>query len=109
MSHTDGPWWVDGPGEGIEVHDTFGRTASVWGEQGDGDEAWANAQLISAAPDLLAACRLLLASLVDWCEVADPDDQRDDDYLAIDAAKAAIAKAEGVTTEGTNGEERSLD
>jgi hypothetical protein len=55
----------------------------------------ANARLIAAAPDLLAACRCLLASLVDWCDLADEDDQRAEDYRAIDAAKAAIATAEG--------------
>ena len=57
MSHTPGPWWVDGPDEGIEVHDTFGRTASVWGDQDDNSEAWANARLIAAAPDMLDALR----------------------------------------------------
>jgi hypothetical protein len=52
MAHTPGPWWVDaGPGEGVEVHDGFGRTASVWGDE---DTATANARLIAACPDMLA-------------------------------------------------------
>lgn len=56
----------------------------------------ADARLISASPELLAACRNLLGCLEDWCEIADDDDQREDDHLAIAAAKAAISKAEGV-------------
>lgn len=82
MAHTPGPWWVDAdPGEGVEVHDGFGRTASVWGEE---DTATANARLIAAAPDLLAALR----RLVDYCD-------NHSDYDSIGAACAAIAKAEG--------------
>ena len=89
MAHTPGPWWVDGPGEGIEVHDTFGRTASVWGDVGEGDEAWANARLIAAAPELLAALKAHLpwreAPVQGWGCWAD--------------AVAAINKAEGRTDE----------
>lgn len=84
MAHTPGPWWVDGPGEGIEVHATFGRTASVWGEGGCGREAWANARLMAAAPELLAA----LKRLVEYCN-------NHSDYDAIGEADDAIAKAEG--------------
>lgn len=55
MSHTPGPWWVedtDHPmGEGREVHDGFGMTASV---HGDSATAAANARLIAACPDMLA-------------------------------------------------------
>jgi hypothetical protein len=50
---------------------------------------------MAAAPELLDACRRLHSSLVDWCDIADPDDQRDEDHQAIAAAEAAIAKAEG--------------
>lgn len=52
-------------------------------------------RLMAAAPALLDACRRLHSSLVDWCDIADPDDQRDEDHQAIAAAEAAIAKAEG--------------
>jgi hypothetical protein len=88
MSHTPGPWWVDGPDEGIEVHDTFGRTASVWGDQGANSEAWANASLIAAAPDLLAAARLANQELIDM-------GQGSSGSPALVALWAAIAKAEG--------------
>lgn len=101
MSHTPGPWWVektDHPmGEGREVHDDWGLTANV---NGDSATSQANAALISAAPDLLEACEMLLTYLGDW------DDPEDETCVA---ARKAIAKAKGVSMEGTNGEERSLD
>jgi hypothetical protein len=80
--HTPGPWWVDGPGEGIEVHDTFGRTASVWGE---GAEAWANARLIAAATELLAALKAGLHQL-------EGDTGK---HCLCKLFRTAIAKAEG--------------
>lgn len=89
MAHTPGPWWVDGPGEGIEVHDTFGRTASVWGEGGAGGEAWDNARLIAAAPELLAA----LKELVHYDEGSSEQGSYGHDVLQL--CKRAIAKAEG--------------
>jgi hypothetical protein len=52
-------------------------------------------RLMAAAPELLAACRMLRACLADWCEIAEDDDQRDDDHQAMRDAQAAIAKAEG--------------
>jgi hypothetical protein len=59
----------------------------------------ADARLIAAAPNLLAALKAHLPwhtePVQGWGVWAD--------------AVAAIAKAEGVTMEGTNGKERSLD
>ena len=49
----------------------------------------ADAALISAAPDLLAALRSLL-DLVPMCEAGDPTR-----WLAACEARAALAKAEG--------------
>lgn len=98
MAHTPGPWWVDGPGEGIEVHDTFGRTASVWGDVGEESEAWANARLIAAAPDMLDALRAVKSEFIDMYEECYPNDESDNDVTAaIDMVIAAIAKAEGRT------------
>jgi hypothetical protein len=92
MSHTPGPWWVedsDHPmGEGREVYDGFGRTASVYG---DTLTAEANARLIAAAPELLAALR----EVADGCarRLRKGKDQGDLDTLRL--CRTAIAKAEG--------------
>ena len=51
----------------------------------------ANAGLIAAAPDLLAACE----GLVDWI---DPNEAMDGLNREIDDARAAIAKAKGETS-----------
>ncbi len=106
MSHTPGPWWVEGTdhpmGEGREVYDGFGRTASVYGAS---PTAAANASLIAAAPEMLAALR----EVADGCErrLRKGKDQGDLDTLRL--CRTAIEQAEGVTTEGTNGKKRSLD
>jgi len=84
MAHTEGPWWAcppDADSGNWEVEDGYGHTATVYG---DDDPAAANARLIAAAPDLLAA----LKRLVDYCD-------NHSDYDSIGAACAAIAKAEG--------------
>lgn len=91
MAHTPGPWWVDGPGEGIEVHDTFGRTASVWGEGGKESEAWANARLIAAAPELLAALKFIVN------DCPEPGEAAQLTAHGYNLACSAIAKAEGRT------------
>lgn len=76
-----------------EVSDGFGATATVYG---DPETATANARLIAAAPDLLAALRSVNAELIELYERAYPDDETDNDTTAaIDMAIAAIAKAEG--------------
>ena len=100
MSHTPGPWhyaepnkshqrpmvWRDS--DGYLIADCSGATVVGY------DEAKANARLIAAAPDLLAACRALCAAYdngeaiggeMAWEQV--------DDSWAL--AKDAIAKAEG--------------
>lgn len=90
MGHTPGPWEVAMPGEVDEhyaVLDGFGHTASVYGYPEENAAALANARLISAAPDLLAACEELLIYLGDW------DDMENDTCAA---ARKAIAKAKGV-------------
>ena len=114
MAHTPGPWSND------HSHPEWERNV-VWA--GDlvvahvvddqHDDADANAHLIAAAPELLAALKM-------WMELETTCDGRrpcycDDPEIAKHGkcyacmATDAIAKAEGVTTEGTNGKERSLD
>ncbi len=100
MSHTPGPWWVedsDHPmGEGREVYDGFGRTASVYG---DSPTAEANARLIAAAPEMLAALKvwLELETTCDGrrpCYCEDPEIAKHGKCYACMAVNA-IAKAEG--------------
>jgi hypothetical protein len=93
MSHTPGPWDVDD--DTMEIfsitpgHST-GWIAKVLGNDDNGrpltpDEMAANARLIAAAPDLLAACKLALTA----------GDQQYVQFILRDV----IAKAEGVTME----------
>lgn len=55
----------------------------------------ANAHLIAAAPDLLAALELALYDFDTWGEVWQSDDDDGVNFPAINAARAAIAKARG--------------
>lgn len=98
--HTPGPWLIAesvvsrhaitnmrrirSKNEGLE----HGAVCDVYGIK-DGSEASANAILIAAAPDLLAALKSIAIALRD--EVLVHDDQRE----AMRAATAAIAKATG--------------
>lgn len=75
-AHTPGPWVANG--SAIEDRPKRGPTTVI----AYGVEAAADAHLIAAAPDLLAA--LKKADRAPW-----------GDYSWIDEARAAIAKAEG--------------
>ena len=103
MGHTPGPWtlhgWADNDYEINAALDTVCNVPGFDDDTVDADRAEANARLIAAAPELLAACRMPRACLADWCEIAEDDDQRDDDHQAMRDAQAAIAKAEGRTNE----------
>lgn len=81
--HTPGPWkfedeYVRAPG-GDAVADPYCQATAEWGE-----EMEANARLISAAPELLEACKKAV-SLID----------RGYELDARHSLNAAIAKAEG--------------
>jgi hypothetical protein len=62
--HTEGPYWIAQPGEDdndspyIEIHDGYGRTATVYGEVSD-PETQATALVLAAAPDLLESVKEL--------------------------------------------------
>lgn len=104
--HTAGPWVVallpdDG---GPSIHTAgYGISRRIAGVDSGGwtktplDEANANARLIAAAPDLLAALRELVRANTSWNAAVESCIGRPvawtDDYL--DAARAAIAKSEG--------------
>lgn len=96
MSHTPGPWAVGDKrgvwaGPVVMANDGQRGVAFVCGESD------ANARLIAAAPDLLAACEALCDRLTGWMDetAADDDDRERQDEAALDMADAAIAKAEG--------------
>lgn len=86
--HTPGPWKLDGVWglvigpKGQEICAIHARLPEVPTEQ-----AKENARLIAAAPDLLEACRKLLAFLESTI-IKGP---------AVDELRAAIDKAEGDT------------
>ena len=77
MAHTPGPWkvsyyaatrkpahrWTVGGYEWVEPYG-----ATVCEMSGNPERAEANAHLIAAAPDLLAALRELVEAVTPWCE-----------------------------------------
>ncbi len=106
--HTPGPWVFDGSGIhkeavtmvefGLEIHvqriaaiyvaDDFEFTSSEAEERFQA-EAEANAHLIAAAPDLLAACESVIA------RISDPSVDREKDDESLRLLRAAIARAKG--------------
>ena len=109
MGHTPGPWGCDG----TEVHAEHLVICNAYRSRTDDEGNWmrseeveANARLIAAAPDLLAACQ----AIANDCErVLDGDDfsgMPDAELFRafLDVLRPAIAKAEG-----TDGQDRSLD
>jgi hypothetical protein len=98
-THVPGPWAVAQPSADgnssahIEIHDPFGRTATVYGEVDD-EETQCTARLIAAAPDLLAA----LQAEQEWCERAYDgtlDPEWDYETMVGDLRRAALAKVIG--------------
>lgn len=78
---------------------TYNERPDCFVPTADGAESLANARLIAAAPDLLAACRALLAlpggplgQAVEWTLEVEYGDAA---FVAVDAMRAAIAKALG--------------
>ena len=107
--HTAGPWQivrahgvpigvglrVNSAGKECNVFTLFGNTMDKSDDEPDLATLEANAALISAAPDLLAACKLLRTRLESFVgAVADITDCRFD-VDALKLADAAIAKAGG--------------
>jgi hypothetical protein len=95
MSHTAGPWKLLPYGD--NECDVCGRDNSLVcilreGDTSPDDDWQSDANLISAAPDLLAACEELLIYLGDW-------DDMDNDTCA--AARKAIAKAKGENSDAS--------
>jgi hypothetical protein len=80
--HTPGPWKVDSDGDGAIVDQRGWCMARV---NLDIFDCGANARLIAAAPDLLAALEAMLA---EYDSITDPDS-------VCVAARTAIRKAKG--------------
>lgn len=105
MPHTPGPWTIHGWGEdNYEVNADDETVCNVPGfddETVDSDRAEANARLIAAAPELLAACRSLVDEIDSWVWVNVGGKVRafevSGGYAAYlqNLVRAAIAKAEG--------------
>lgn len=99
VKHTPGPWRLfmttdgrkligigESTGEGIADHG-FGTWRS-------GEEQLANARLIAAAPDLLEALKTCLSTYVDLANSGDAGFWDPEKEAHVQAARAAIAKAE---------------
>ena len=96
--HTPGPWTVDWSDDGPLIYTGDLLIASVSGStehvevQGlDGETTEANAWLIAAAPDLLAALERILARL----EMLNLFIERGEDAKVVEQARAAIGNATG--------------
>lgn len=109
MVHTEGPWKVNGkPGyEAPEIRAAGRRIARVLYHLGSEDnEVDANAALIAAAPDLLAACELGLKTIALMTPFPTSDEDTIINRAIIQAAEeadevravlyAAIAQAKGI-------------
>jgi antitoxin (DNA-binding transcriptional repressor) of toxin-antitoxin stability system len=107
--HTPGPWGIGDSGtrsDGIWIEPTDKNAnvlADIVGRLNDGedtqitDEDIANARLIAAAPDLLAAANLALEYFEQCVMSCDPDEAEEESGDVPEAAKlrAAILKATG--------------
>lgn len=90
-NHTPGPWFAKGRYIGTKNHMSYiGECRDVNGNWSDDAKASADAQLIASAPELLEALK----------EVFVIGDRLVDDVYGrefVEKAKAAIAKAEGLS------------
>lgn len=95
-NHTPGPWVIGKQDHDVMTVDTANGTAicDVYVDSDDRRPP-ANANLIAAAPDLLAALETLERMVSKMRYTLDDDDP------ALEPARAAIAKAKGATKEKT--------
>ena len=92
--HTPGPWLI-AEGDGTFVYALNGQgfnrfDIKVQGQKAPLDEMAANARLIAAAPDMLAACELAERFINPHC---DPENM--DSREAVRVLREAIRKAKG--------------
>lgn len=99
MAHTPGPWKQGKDWQDIEAHDPLdsprpwgiATVADSCGYGNGSSESQANARLIAAAPDLLAACKGMAEEAAN---ILANDDPSSDKGQASQALLDAIAKAE---------------
>jgi len=95
-THTPGPWAFTDEMYGLDhmrvygVNDHSGQGVANCG-YGDSGEAQANARLIAAAPDLLAACRYMLSEDVTGGSIH----WQGNTHTALAMMERAVAKATG--------------
>jgi hypothetical protein len=106
MTHTPGPWTVEEYGDdetpALVIHrDSESRVCfmATPGSHGDPAMIEANAHLIAAAPDMLAALKSVAGATI--------DDLHDGCSPLWEEVEAAIAKAEGSELSSTQDQERS--
>jgi hypothetical protein len=95
-THTPGPWYCHDDGfvysEATDANGTPYRICDPHCDEGpDPDEREANARLIAASPDLLAALKEMYALYADHAQYDDSEEQHE--VKAIGQAREAIAKA----------------
>lgn len=86
--HTPGPWKVSGHMVRTECETSWPVASCCYGTAAQSD---ANARLIAAAPELLAACDAMLNAIADNTDIGFDVDLNE----AMRAARAAIVKAKG--------------
>jgi hypothetical protein len=98
--HTKGPWRIEtrhGPLDVFGADRQFVCEVGFQLDNGDDEREAADARLIAAAPDMLDALKSLVAANEAWnrevAAIVGREPGWTDSYL--DAARAAIAKAEG--------------
>ena len=96
--HTPGPWTVDYTDDNLRIQagdlliaEVNGSTEHIEVRGLDEETTEANAWLIAAAPDLLAALERILARL----EMLNLFIERGEDAKVVEQARAAIGKATG--------------
>jgi hypothetical protein len=108
MKHTPGPWTIEKAGDGkfyVQGNRNGERciiAMDFYDEENEPDleELKANVHLITAAPDLLEACKLVMVTsqtcFADILKLGHIQPPNGNDYRkAKDIARQAIAKAEG--------------
>jgi len=98
--HTPGPWKISDGAILCQNVNAYGNFHIARFDRGDSDntgEDLANARLIAAAPELLAALKDTLCLAEAYFDTLPDDGEAQDHYMTcvIELARNAIAKAEG--------------